>query len=111
VFVRVYSAKLNDRKGLGEGKEGEDATRLLHEDTGFHDYLCREWTTDMETERMLDEMIAMTGLVGGGETFPTAEYSDIGMDTRLAVDLGLNLDVSTLSGWDMDAAVGCIEAH
>ena len=87
------------------GKESEDLS-FVDEDR-FRDKSAGEWTTEMETERMLDEMIVMSGLVDDGEPFSTAEYSDLG----LGVDLGLSLDMSTLSGWDMDAAVECIGAH
>jgi len=90
-----------------EGKALKDHTSFVDEDTEFRDY-SEEWTTEIETERMLDEMIAMTGLVGGETTFP-AEYPEIGLG--LGVDLDLNLGISTLSSWDMDAAVDCIGAH
>jgi hypothetical protein len=87
-----------------EGKALKDHASFVDEDTEFRDY-SGEWTTELETERMLDEMLAMTGLVGSGESAP--EYSEIGLSVGLVMDL----DLSTLSSWDMDAAVDCIGAH
>ena len=94
-----------------EEKALKDHTSFVDEDTDFRDY-SGEWANEIETERMLDEIIAMTGLVGSGEaTFSTVEYPEIGLSVGLGVDLDLNLDISTLSSWDMDAAVDCIGAH
>jgi hypothetical protein len=85
-------------------REGEEVI-FVDEDTEFRDYSAAEWRTEMETQRLLDEMIAMTGLEDGGESAP--EYSEIGLSVGLVMDL----DLSTLSSWDMDAAVDCIGAH
>jgi hypothetical protein len=92
-------------EGCGDGT-GSGLQLRVREGKEVEDHM--EWTTEMETQRLLDEMIAMTGLVDEAETF---DYSDIGVSLGLGVDPGLNLDMSTLSGWDMDAAIECIGAH
>ena len=58
-----------------------------------------DWASEMEMEMMLGEMIAMTELAASVEG-PYASGS-----------FGIDLDISTPSSWDMDAAVGGIGAH
>jgi len=106
-----YGDETDSRWKMGDcpvrATEGTDHTSFVDKDAEFRNHFYEEWTTEMETERMLDEIIAMTGSVDGGEAFANAEYSQIGVGPGL----GLHLGVSTLSGWDMDSAVGCTGAH
>jgi hypothetical protein len=89
-----------------EGKEVEDYTDFADGESVIRDYSAGEGKDEME--RMLDEMI---GLVDGeieiGLPYTTSEYFDIGAGLGLSMDL----DMATLSGWDIDAAMGCIGAH
>jgi hypothetical protein len=89
-----------------EGKEMDIET------TDLCEYFAGDWTNEMEMKKMLDEMIAMTGLADGGEVevgypYATAGYTDIGADPGFGVDL----DMSTLHSWNMDPAVIDVSAH
>lgn len=101
-------------KQVREGKEAENHATYVNGEAEILDYsFARKWTDETEVKRMLDEMIAMTGLADVAEVgFPyDADYSDLMGGFGSGVDLGVNLELSTLSGWDMDVALGSIGAH
>ena len=61
------------------------------------------WTDEMEM--MLNDMV-MTGLVDGGENVDGGLPYATADSFHIADDLGVDLDISTLSSWDIDAAIG-----
>ena len=94
--------------------------------TASTDAAVAEWANEIEMQRILDEMIVLTGLVGDASSTGTqaagevqmsmddltaTEYTNpelsLGLDLGLGMDLagmGFNMDFTT-SGWDVDASM------
>jgi len=109
----------------GEGadeKEQEEKTSTAT-DSNTDDAAVAEWANEIEMQRILDEMIVLTGLAGEGSgmemdasgltaTSPTtgAEYTNpelsLGLDLGLGMDMGFNMDFTSPGGWDVDASMG-----
>jgi hypothetical protein len=105
-----------DRTTKAQAREKENHSSFADGETEIYGYSVTEWQKEMEMESLLDEMIAMTGLVEDEETladspYASVDFPDIGVSLGLGMDLGVNLDMTTLGGWDMDAAVGGIEVR
>ncbi len=97
-----------------ETREEDDNTMVLEETEHLdaHNISVAEWTQEIEIQRLLDEMISMTGLVEGGDLFEVggidltcgpADYVNpgAGLDLRSALDMGMGLGVKSMS-WEPD---------
>ncbi len=94
-----------------EMSEEDDNTMTLEETEHLdvHNISVAEWTQEIEIQRLLDEMISMTGLVEGGDLFEvggidlTCGPTDPGaeLDLRSALDMGMGLGVKSM-GWEPD---------
>jgi hypothetical protein len=109
IFGLVAMGESCNRGTPAQAREGME---VENEMTETPEYLAGDWTNETEIKNMLDEMIAMTGLADGGEVeigypYATTGYTDIRADPGFGVDL----DMSTLHSWNMDAAVVDVSAR
>jgi len=93
--------------------EDDDKTIISEtEHLDIHNISVAEWTQEIEIQRLLDEMITMTGLVEGGEllevgdTRGPADYVNpgAGLDLGSALDMGMGLDAKSpiMMSWESD---------
>lgn len=115
---------------VAEEKSEEEDIKEEKTTTASTDAAVAEWANEIEMQRILDEMIVLTGLVGDASSTGTVdgaqaagdvqmsmddltatEYTNpelsLGLDLGLGMDLagmGFNMDFTT-SGWDVDASM------
>lgn len=108
--------KVEDDKAITQTQEVMEM-----EHCNDHDVSVAEWAHEIEMQRLLDELITMTGSVKGGELLEVGD-TDTGLtcgpvdyantpDLESAMDIGVGLDIQlpTFMDWGLDSAVGSLD--